>query len=232
MKTKAKQTVIHLTTCAALILGFVLNGSPATARQPAQKPLSRPVDGAGAVAASGAPATPTVAAPATAAGATLPPDYVIGPDDLLSIVFWREKDMSADVTVRPDGKISLPLLNEVQAAGYTPEQLRTKILEAAGKYINEPDATIVVREIHSRNVYVTGNVAKPGTYAIVGGMNVLQLIALAGGLLDYADSKHIVVIRTENGAPQYLKFSYNDVIRQKHVEQNIKLKPNDTVVVR
>jgi polysaccharide biosynthesis/export protein len=170
--------------------------------------------------------------PAPPTGISPPTDYVIGPQDVLSIVFWRDKDMSADVTVRPDGKISLPLLNQVQAAGNTPEQLRAKLIEAASKYIEEPNATVVVKEIHSRNVYITGNVSKPGTYPLMGNVNVLQLIALAGGVLEYADSKNIKIIRTDAaGTPQYLKFNYNDVVRQKHVEQNISLHPNDTVVV-
>jgi polysaccharide biosynthesis/export protein len=167
----------------------------------------------------------------TAATAALPTGYVIGASDVLSVVFWRDKDMSADVTVRPDGNISLPLLNDVAAAGYTPDQLRTKLVEAASKYIEDPNATVVVKEIHSRNVYVTGNVAKPATYALMGDMTVLQLIALAGGLQEYADAKNIVVIRNENGRPMYHKFNYKDVVKQKHVEQNIVLKPGDTVVV-
>jgi polysaccharide export outer membrane protein len=159
------------------------------------------------------------------------PDYVIGPADVLSIVFWRDKDMSGDVMVRPDGKISLPVLNEVQAAGYTPEQLRAKLMEAAGKFLEEPNATVVVKEIRSRNVFITGNVAKPATYPLNGEMTVLQLIAVAGGLQEYADSKNIVVIRTEGGRQQYHKFNYKDVVTQKRVGQNIVLKPGDTVVV-
>ena len=168
---------------------------------------------------------------ARAAAVPLPPGYVIGAQDLLSIVFWRDKDMSADVVVRPDGKISLPLLNEVQAAGFTPEELRAHLTEAAAKYVEDPTATVVVKEIHSRNVYITGNVAKPATYPLVGDMNVLQLIALAGGLQEYADSKNIVVIRAEAGRQQYHKFNYNDVVKRKRAEQNILLKPGDTIVV-
>jgi len=168
---------------------------------------------------------------ARAVAVPLPAGYVIGAQDVLSIVFWRDKDMSADVVVRPDGKISLPLLNEVQAAGFTPEELRARLTEAATKYVEDPTATVVVKEIHSRNVYITGNVAKPATYPLVGDMNVLQLIALAGGLQEYADAKHIVVIRSEGGRQQYHKFNYKDVVRQKRTDQNILLKPGDTVVV-
>ena len=165
------------------------------------------------------------------AGAAAPAGYVIGPADVLSIVFWRDKDMSADVVVRPDGKVSLPLLNDVQAAGLTPEQLRQQLTTAAAKFLEDPNATVVVKEIHSRNVFITGNVMKPGTYALTAGMNVLQLIALAGGLQEYADAKHIVVMRMENGKQVSHEFNYNDVIKQKHVEQNVVLQPGDTVVV-
>jgi polysaccharide export outer membrane protein len=157
--------------------------------------------------------------------------YVIGAQDVLSVVFWRDKDMSADVVVRPDGNISLPLLNEIPAAGLTPEQLRARLTEAAAKFVEDPTATVVVKEIHSRNVYITGNVAKPATYSLMGDMTVLQLIAMAGGLQEYADAKSIVIIRAEGGRQQYHNFNYKDVVKQKHVEQNIVLKPGDTVVV-
>lgn len=193
----------------------ILAALPLYAQQPGAVVAAQPAD---------APATATAAAP-------LPPGYLIGPEDVLSIVFWRDKEMSADVVVRPDGKVSLPLLNDVQAAGLTPEQLRANLVQAAGKYIEEPNASVVVKEIHSRKVFITGNVAKPGTYDLTGHMNVLQLVALAGGLLEYADSKHIVVIRNGSGGTEYHKFNYNDVIKQKHVDQNIALKPGDTVVV-
>ena len=165
------------------------------------------------------------------AAAAVPPGYVIGVDDALSVVFWRDKDMSADVVVRPDGKISLPLLNDVQAAGYTPDQLRVQLTEAASKFIEEPNATVVVKQINSRKVFITGNVGRPGPYPLAGAMNVLQLIALAGGLFEYADAKNIVIVRNEGGKPEYLKFNYKDIIKQKNVEQNIMLRPGDTVVV-
>jgi polysaccharide export outer membrane protein len=179
--------------------------------------------------ASAAPASN--ADPKAAGSAALPTGYLIGAGDVLSVVFWRDKDMSAEVTVRPDGNVSLPLLNDIPAAGVTPEQLRTKIVEAASKYVEEPNATVVVKEVHSRNVFITGNVAKPATYPLLNDMTVLQLIAAAGGLQEYADAKNIVVIRSENGHSQYHKFNYKDVLGQKNVQQNITLKPGDTVVV-
>src|SRR5262249_48047927 len=145
----------------------------AAAQTPAVKPSAPP-------AAAAAPAAPT--------GVTPPPDYVIGPDDQLTIMFWREKDMSADVIVRPDGKITLPLLNEVLASGLTPEQLRVKLTEEAKRYVEEPNATVVVRQINSRRVFITGQVGKAGPFPILSSMTVLQLISMAGGVNEYAKS--------------------------------------------
>jgi polysaccharide export outer membrane protein len=178
--------------------------------------------------------TPNASAEApatTSASLPLPAGYLIVADDLLSIVFWRDKDMSADVVVRPDGRISLPLLNDVQAAGLTPDQLRAELMKAAAKFVADPNATVVVKEIRSRKVFITGNVMKPGTFPLTGEMNVLQLIALAGGLQEYADSKNILIMRKEGAQSQAFKFNYKDVTKQKNVEQNISLKPGDTVIV-
>lgn len=178
-----------------------------------------PVPNGGAAAPSGA-ATP------------LPAGYVIGADDVLSVIFWRDKEMTAEqVVVRPDGKISLPLLNDIQAAGLTPDGLRAQIDKAASRFVAEPNATVVVKTINSRKVYITGNVLKPASYPLTGEMTVLQLIAVAGGLLEYADSKNVVVMRKENGRDQSFKFNYKDVVRQKNIQQNILLKPGDTVIV-
>src|SRR5262249_18818495 len=169
-------------TRAIFVVGSVLMCAAASMARQSQAVPSYPQ------ANSAAPKPDPTRSP-TPPGNSPPSDYHIGPEDVLSIVFWRDKDMSADVTVRPDGKILLPLLNEIQAEGYTPEQLRAKILEAAGNYIENPNATVIVKEIHSRNVFITGNVVKPNAYQLATGMTVMQLIALAGGLLEYADSK-------------------------------------------
>jgi len=180
---------------------------------------------------------PPVAQPAAGNGvpktaANVPADYVIGAEDVLSIVFWRDKELSADVVVRPDGKISLPLLNDVTAVGLTPEQLAAELMKAATKYIADPTASVIVREIKSRKVYIIGQVAKAGPYPLTSDMTVLQLIAVAGDLLEYADAKNVVITRMENGKELRFKFNYKDVLRGKSLEQNILLKPNDTVIVR
>lgn len=165
------------------------------------------------------------------AGVAAPAGYTIGTDDVLIIIFWQEKEMSGEVTVRPDGKISLPLLNEIEANGKTPEQLRLSIEEAARKFLQEPAVTIVVKQINSRKVFITGMVGKPGPYTLTAPTTVLQLIATAGGLMEFADREHIVIVRTENGRPASYRFNYKEVIQQKRLTQNIELKAGDTVVV-
>ena len=159
------------------------------------------------------------------------PSYVIGTDDILAIVFWELPTHGAEVVVRPDGKITLPLLNDVQAAGLTPEQLRLAITAAAAKFIRDPAVSVIVKTINSRKVFVSGQVAKPGPYALTAPTTVLQLLALAGGPTDFAKKKKIAVMRTEDGQTRRIKFNYNDVLDGKNLDQNILLKPGDTVVV-
>ena len=178
-----------------------------------------------------AAARPASAVAPAAAAAPSADEYVIGPDDVLSISFWREKDLSADVTVRPDGKVTVPLLNDVMASGRTPEQLRDAIQQLARAYLEDPTPTVVVKEIKSRRVFITGQVEKPGPYPLNDRLTVLQLIAVAGGLKEFADGKSITVMRTVNGRVVALPFNYRDVVRRKHLDQNVELRPGDTVVV-
>jgi polysaccharide export outer membrane protein len=177
------------------------------------------------------PPAATAAAAPRATDPPLPPGYLIGTDDVLSIVYWKDKDMSADAQVRPDGRIALPLINEVHAAGLTPDQLREKIVEESKKYMEDANVTVVVRQINSRKVFITGEVNRPGPYPLTATTSVLQLIANAGGLREYADSKKIVIMRTVGGKPVSLKFNYKEVVSGKNLAQNIELKPGDTVVV-
>jgi polysaccharide biosynthesis/export protein len=171
------------------------------------------------------------AAPAAAPAAVVPPDYVIGPDDVLGIVFWEQANHGGDVIVRPDGKITLPLINDIQAAGLTPDQLRQAIVTASAKFLRDPNVTVIVKQTNSRRVYVTGRVNKPGTYVITTPVTVLQMLALAGGVADFAKKDRIVVMRTEGQETKSLKFNYKDVTQGKQLEQNILLKPGDTVIV-
>ena len=168
----------------------------------------------------------------TPAPVTLPRDYVIGVEDILSVVFWRDKELTAEVVVRPDGKISLPMLNDIPAAGMTPEQLAEAIEKVAANFVRDPGTTVMVKGIHSRKVYVIGEVARPGTFPLASDMNVLQVIAQAGGLLEHANKGDITIVRNENGKERRYKFNYNDVVRGKNVAQNIRLLPGDTILVR
>jgi len=221
---------------------------PATqaGQKPAQKPVQAPAGqpAAGQPAAQKPPATKPAAqkpgakpsgqqqAQATGPAVTPPPDYVIGPDDVVGVLFWREKDLSVENTVvRPDGMITLPLLNDVKAAGLTPDQLRDAVQAAAAKYVTDPNATVVVRQINSRRFYITGMVNKPGPYPLTSSTTVLQAIAMAGGLQEFAKEKDIVVMRTEKGQQKTYKFNYKDVIQGKNLKQNIEIWPGDTIVV-
>ena len=186
---------------------------------------------------SGPPATksakPVAEARYTASeNAEMPPDYLIGPDDVLSIMFWREKDLTAEVTVRADGMISIPLLNDVRAAGLTPAQLKLKLEEQAERYVAEPNATVVVKQINSRRVFITGMVEKPGAYPLLGSMTAMQLIATAGGFREFAKTKDIVIVRQVNRQQTIHHFNYEHFVRSGLTKQNIELKPGDTVLVR
>jgi polysaccharide export outer membrane protein len=180
--------------------------------------------------ANGKVATPP-AGVTVPAGVTPPPDYVIGPDDVLTVVFWREKDLSSEVSVRPDGMITLPLLNDVKAAGLTPEQLRDELTKAAEKFVEGPTVSVVVKAINSRRVFITGMVSKPGPYPLTGPTTVTQLIAMAGGLHEFAKKKDITILRNEGGREVAYRFNFQDVMKRKNLKQNIELKPGDTIIV-
>lgn len=214
---------------ASALVGAMLGLTFAGAAVPcaAQAPPSRPAAPAAQTNARGATPPPVAAAP----GVNLPPEYTIGADDVLSIVFWRDKELTADVTVRPDGKISLPLLNDVQASGLTPAQLKDRIVEESKKYVEDPNVTVVVKQINSRKVFITGEVRKPGPYPLTAPTTVLQMLSIAGGLGDFAKSEKIMVVRSENGKAVPYKFNYKEVIEGKKLAQNIELKPGDTIII-
>jgi polysaccharide export outer membrane protein len=150
---------------------------------------------------------------------------------VLGILFWRDQEMSGDVTVRPDGMITLPLIRDVKAAGLTPDQLADRIQEAAHEFITDAAVTVVVRQMNSRKVFITGEVARPGSYPLASSTTVMQLIAIAGGLTEFADARSISIMRIENGQSRTFPFDYRDVAKGKKRGQNLVLKPGDTVVV-
>ncbi len=214
---------------AAAAAALLLMADRATAQSP--KATSNKTASKGAATSPSAPAPSAPGAIAVTPGLPVPAEYKIGADDVLSIVFWRDKDLTSDVAVRPDGNISIPLINDVHAAGLTPAELKDRIIDEAKKYIEDPSVTVVVKTINSRKVFITGEVKKPGPYALTEPVSVLQLISMAGGLGDYAKSDKITIVREENGKQSSYRFNYKEVLAQKRLTQNIELKPGDTVIV-
>ena len=192
----------------------------------------------GSVRAQDAPAAPSRA---PAASADKPSDkpsdkphdnsFVIGNDDVLAINVWKEPDISRSIPVRSDGKISLPLVGEVQAAGLTPLTLEKNIAEKLKNFISEPEVTVMVQQINSQKFNILGQVAHPGTYGIANSPTVLDAIALAGGFRDFAKQKSIYILRQGPGGESRLRFNYKDVSQGKNMSQNIKLQPGDTIIV-
>jgi len=172
----------------------------------------------------------TVPAPIPAP-ATGDPNYQIGPNDTLNVSVWKEAELSGTVPVRPDGKISVPLLDDVQAAGLTTMQLSSQIADRLRKYVSDPRVTVIVTAINSRRVYVLGEVNHPGGFSLLPDMTVLQVISDAGGLTQFARGKKIYVLRSEEGKQVKYAFNYDKVLKGENPEQNIALKAGDTIVV-
>jgi polysaccharide export outer membrane protein len=168
----------------------------------------------------------TIAASNNQAG----PEYVIGPEDVLHIAVWKEADLTATLPVRPDGKVSLPLLDDVQASGLTPKKLAESVTEKLKKYIADPRVTVVVTQINSKRIYLVGEVLRAGATPMLPNMTVLQALSSAG-LNQFANTKRIYVLRTENGKQQKLPVDYRKLVKGEQIEQNYVLQPGDTIVV-
>ena len=212
-------------TWKAAVAAVILIGSIALAQAAPAQP-----------AASSAPdktaSDKTASDKATNAGSTSQagPEYVIGPEDALHIAVWKEADLTASLPVRPDGKISLPLLDDVQAAGLTPKQLADSITEKLKKYLADPRVTVVVTQINSKRIYLVGEVVHVGATPMLPNMTVLQALSSAG-LNQFANTKRIYVLRTENGKQQKLPVNYRKLVKGEQIEQNYLLQPGDTIVV-
>lgn len=165
--------------------------------------------------------------PPPAAAPVDPRTYIIGIQDVIAIRVWRERELSGDFVVRPDGKISMPLAGEIEADGITPDQLKTRIVEALTNFMNRPEVTLEVRQVNSKRFFITGEINRPGAFVVISPISVLEAISNAGGLKDFANGKKIVIMRGN----ERLKFNYKEVIKGKNMEQNILLQPGDHLII-
>jgi len=204
---------------ASIVMSLMIAGLAA-----AQEPAKR----APAPAAAAAPTNAAAAAP-PAAGAPVGADYKIGIDDVLDIAVWNNTTVSRTVPVRPDGRISLPLLNEVQAAGLTPSQLRASLMSKLVEYMPTPEVSVIVREVHSNKISVLGEVRKAGRYEISQRATVLDAVALAGGFNDFARRTKLVIMRQEGTGTKRIPINYNRIVAEE--DDNVILQPGDIVVV-
>jgi len=214
-------------------LAYVHNEKASPATPPAAKTAESPA--ASVAPKQPEPATAAKQTPAPPDGAVnrgVPDDYVIGDGDTLQISVWKEPEASVPTAVvRPDGKITVPLIKEVEVAGLTPPQAEKTITERLAKFIVDPNVTVVVATINSKKIYVIGAARKEGPLPYTYGMTVMQALSEAGGLTDYAKRKKIYILRTESGREYRLDFNYDDVVKGESMEQNILLLPGDTVVI-
>lgn len=195
---------------ATLFLAMMLTTMPATASSGASKAKAAPS------------ASPSASAE----------EYMIGPDDLLAVNVWREPEISRNVLVRPDGKISLPLVGDLRAGGRTPVQLQEDIKGQLLNYLSNPEVTVIVQEARSQKFNILGEVERPGSYPLSRSMTVLDAIAVAGGLRDFAKPRKIYVLRMKaNGSRARLPFNYKEIIKGQSLSENVELQPRDTIVV-
>jgi polysaccharide export outer membrane protein len=210
--------ILAVLTLLALVSIGALAQSDSASRPPA--PAAPAADKAGAKPGEGSRAAHSDSA------------YVIGANDVLAINVWKEPDISRSVPVRSDGKISLPLVGELQAGGQTPRQLEQEITKRLQSYISEPEVTVIVTDSKSQKVNILGMVARPGAYLLTSSTTVLDAIAMAGCFKDFAKQKSIYVLRQDtDGTQKRIPFNYKDVIKGKNAEQNVRLQAGDTVVV-
>jgi len=175
---------------------------------------------------------PTPSAAAAAPANAVDPNFLIGPSDVLSVSVWKEPEISRTVPVRLDGKITLPLAGDVMASGLTTDQLQLAIKAKLAPYLTDPEVTVIVQEAKSKKVNIFGRVSKPGSYELTKPTTVLDGIAMAGGLGDFAKASKIYVLRSDaNGHTQRIKFNYKQVVKGKDSAQNIELQAHDTIVV-
>ena len=206
--------LLLLSVSAATLLAFAAPGG-------AQEPKAEPSE----------PAPASVPAPPTPNGGPPPGEFVIGAGDVLHVFIWKEPDLTRNVTVRLDGRITVPLIGEIAAAGKSPASLAAEIRTALARFISTPNVTVEVNQTSSAQFYVLGQVLKPGQFSMAGTVTVLQALALAGGFKEFAKTEEIVVVRREGEAQTFLPFNYKRVQGGKDPTQNLTLRPGDTILV-
>jgi polysaccharide export outer membrane protein len=218
-KVKSNSLRLALTAAISMVAGLTAAGQTKPAEPKANEPKQQ------------SPATPSPNSPEktaeSSAAAVDPNKYLIGPEDILFIRVWREPDFTLPAAVRPDGKITMPLVGDVQAGDKTPMQLTKSITEMLGKYLNNPDVNVMVTDVRSKKYYIDGEVLKPGTYLLVTPTTVLEALSNCGGFRDFANSKKIRILRKGN----ILHFNYKDVSKGKNLEQNILIESGDHIIV-
>jgi polysaccharide export outer membrane protein len=171
------------------------------------------------------------AGPAVAQTPAQDSSYRIGPNDVLNIFVWKEAELTRDVTVMPDGNITFPLIGEIRAQGRTASELKKIIADKLQNYVTAPEVTVIIRESRSQMIYTIGKLARPGQFPLTPNMTVMQALSAAGGLAEWADTKNIMIIRREGDKEIQLRFNYKEFTSGERLEQNIVLKPGDTLVV-
>lgn len=213
-------------SCISLLAILGTFALPGVALPHGQAPQEQKAMASGSVVSPSSERPSVVSAPPKAGA-----DYVIGADDMLDVSVWKEQELTRTLQVRPDGRISMPLLNDVQAAGLTPSQLSQSITEKLKKYLTAPQVTVIVTQINSQRVYVIGEVTRPGAYPLLPGMTILQAISSAGGLTQFANTKKIFLMRNENHIQTKYPFNYKEVLDGRKAEENLPVKAGDTIVV-
>jgi polysaccharide export outer membrane protein len=212
---------VMIVVAVAMLLGFA--SASVAAQNAAKEKEKSTTDSSPGQASSGQSSS---GQPMSVAG----PSYLIGADDVLLVSVWKEPDLTITLPVRPDGNISMPLLNDVPAAGLSPTQLAASITKKLKKYVADPRVTVIVTQINSQKVYVTGEVLHTGAIQLLPNMTVLQALADAG-FTQFANTKGIYVLRDENGRQQKIPVNYKRLVKGQAIDQNIILKPGDTIVV-
>ncbi len=215
---------------AALVLALGVAAPCLTAQQAApatQQPAPATQQAPAPDAAKPAPAGP-VKPPAAAGSAVDNDTYILGAEDVITVRVWREQDLSGPHTIRPDGKITMPLIKDIQAAGLTPNKVAEAITAALSKFVNNPDVAVSVEDVRSRRYFVDGEINRPGAYPLATPTNVFEAITLAGGFREFANKKHIIILRGD----KRIKFNWSEVLKGKNLSQNINLENGDRIMVQ